>query len=441
MNTDRDFDRISRAWLDLMPDEAPDRVTAAVLQAVETTPQVGRPLAAIRRSFRMNRYSFAAVAVVAIAVVGGGLLVSRLATPSVGGPSPSPLVSPTASPSPVTGSPLPAELSGAWLGAHRDLAGVGDESGLALHVSDQGLGISPPNLQSVRILAAEGSMTADRQIRVTTPPADRICGSGDSGTYTWTLSPSGQTLTLTAVADACAARAQAFSGFWWLDDCKRSPCFGTIDAGTYGSEYFDPRLGSRTWSPRFGALTFTVPDGWATATDLPNVFSITPSADFARETVNGPDPGAIREVDVFAALRPPAQGAGCDAKPDDKAPHSVADLVASLKHDRALVVDQQPNTTIGGLPAIVLDVKLAASWTVQCPDAGTFAAYFAGSFGAGSGTSEYTLGVATGERQRLMLVDLGQGDIVAIVVDSSSSARFTELIDAATPIIDSFRFK
>ena len=40
MTESRNPDRLIRAWLDLMPDEAPDRVVSAVLQAVEATPQV-----------------------------------------------------------------------------------------------------------------------------------------------------------------------------------------------------------------------------------------------------------------------------------------------------------------------------------------------------------------------------------------------------------------
>ena len=46
MTSERDFDRLAQAWLELGPDEAPDRAVAAVLQAAETTPQVRRrPLA------------------------------------------------------------------------------------------------------------------------------------------------------------------------------------------------------------------------------------------------------------------------------------------------------------------------------------------------------------------------------------------------------------
>jgi len=75
MTTDRDFDRLARAWLETGPDEAPDRVIAAVLQAAETTPQVRRGLRRPTwRSFPMNRLSMAAVLAVAILAAGGGIL-------------------------------------------------------------------------------------------------------------------------------------------------------------------------------------------------------------------------------------------------------------------------------------------------------------------------------------------------------------------------------
>ena len=82
MTTERDFDRLARAWLDLGPNEAPDRVVAAVLQAAETTPQVRRPIGrSIWRSFHMNRLSIAAIAVVLVAVVGGGILFDKRPRP------------------------------------------------------------------------------------------------------------------------------------------------------------------------------------------------------------------------------------------------------------------------------------------------------------------------------------------------------------------------
>ena len=61
---ERDFDRIARAWLDLGPNEAPDRAVAAVLQAIETTPQQRRPFRwPVWRSTTMSRvYLLAALA-------------------------------------------------------------------------------------------------------------------------------------------------------------------------------------------------------------------------------------------------------------------------------------------------------------------------------------------------------------------------------------------
>ena len=88
MTSERDFDRLARAWLELGPDEAPDRVVAAVLQAVEDTPQVRRPLRwPTWRSFKMNRISQAAgLAAILVVVIGGGILLSQRNQPAAGGP-------------------------------------------------------------------------------------------------------------------------------------------------------------------------------------------------------------------------------------------------------------------------------------------------------------------------------------------------------------------
>ncbi len=109
MSNERDFDRLARAWLELGPNEAPDRVVAAVLQAAETTPQVRRPFRLpIWRSFAMNRIGQAlgAVAVLAIVVIGGALLLTPRNQPNVGGPAaPSLDITPTPSAPPASASP------------------------------------------------------------------------------------------------------------------------------------------------------------------------------------------------------------------------------------------------------------------------------------------------------------------------------------------------
>ena len=105
MTTDRDFDRLARAWLDLMPDEAPDRTVAAVLQAVETTPQVRRPIRWLTwRSQTMNRLPIA-LGAAAVVVVAGTVLLSRAGTspPVAASASPPATIAPTSpTPAPTT---------------------------------------------------------------------------------------------------------------------------------------------------------------------------------------------------------------------------------------------------------------------------------------------------------------------------------------------------
>ena len=74
MTSERDFDRLARAWLDLGPNEAPDRVIATVLQAAETTPQVRRPIRwPFRKDFQMTRLPILATVMATLVVVIGGL--------------------------------------------------------------------------------------------------------------------------------------------------------------------------------------------------------------------------------------------------------------------------------------------------------------------------------------------------------------------------------
>ena len=117
MTGQRDFDRLAQAWLELGPDEAPDRVVAAVLQAAQTTPQARRPIRWLRlRDDKMTRLPvLATVAATIVIVVGGLLLINRPNDHGVGAPS----ASPSSSASPAA-APLNLALrSTRWMGSER----------------------------------------------------------------------------------------------------------------------------------------------------------------------------------------------------------------------------------------------------------------------------------------------------------------------------------
>jgi hypothetical protein len=79
MTNERNFDRLARAWLEVGPAEAPDRLIAAVLQAAETTPQMRRPIR--RPPWRFLTMTpmrtGAAIAAVLVVAVGGAYLIAR----------------------------------------------------------------------------------------------------------------------------------------------------------------------------------------------------------------------------------------------------------------------------------------------------------------------------------------------------------------------------
>jgi hypothetical protein len=231
-------------------------------------------------------------------------------------------------------------------------------------------------------------------------------------------------------------------GTWYRVACKNTEdaCFGDLEAGTYQSQYIDPRLDvGAPWSAALGGITYTVPDGWSNSADWPNTFSLTPSASYATETADGPTPGKWHEILAFTQPFPAKPSATCNTGPDRTQPRTVAGLVASLRANPALEVTDAPDMTIDGYPATVVDLRVKDGWTSTCegdqvPGTVTFVQ-------AGDRQNDYGVGLWKGERQRLVLVDLGGGDVLGIVIDSGDPSRFEQLVAEATPIIKSFRFK
>jgi hypothetical protein len=100
----------------------------------------------------------------------------------------------------------------------------------------------------------------------------------------------------------------------------------------------------------------------------------------------------------------------------------------------------QPRTvTIDGHTGKMVDVSLAATGAGSCPDMSdpidVYLTYASG------GSDAWTWGTQGAERQRLIFLDLGAGDVVLIGIDSTDPARYDQLVNDAMPIVQSLTFK
>jgi hypothetical protein len=437
MSTDRNPDRIVRAWLDLMPDEAPDRAIESVLQAVEMTPQARRPLVRGRWRFpAMNRFlAIAAVVVLGTAALGGALLVGGQRGDAV--PT-APAVVATASPATSTfGGDLPAAH---WVGAPRDVPGLGVSTRTQLIFDSAGVFSLAGTEYGLSGRMLSQAVSDGTTLTFTSTHEGSGCRAGDVGRYGFAISPGGSVLTVRAGEDDCASRAVAAPGTWYRVVCTNEAdgCLGELEAGTYPSQYIEPRLptGGR-WAPRFGALTYTVPGGWSNSTDWPKSLSLTPTVDYRTEDAAGPKDGNLHEIFLFTQPRAAVQDASCASTMDTTVGTSVDELLGWLRRRPAIAMTTSTPITIDGKDGLMVDVQLSDSWTDRCPgDPEPSALLFTQE---GDREDGYTLGIVGNERMRLILLDLGDGNVLGIAIDSSDPDRFNDLVTQATPIVESLR--
>jgi hypothetical protein len=443
MTSSRDFDRLARAWLELGPTEAPDRVVAAVLQAAETTPQVRRPFRrSFWRSFHMNRLSIAAVAVAIVAVIGGGIILTRGGDQGIGGPaaSPPPTVAPSASAAP-SAAALPAPLAVQWNGPPRNVPLLAPTTRTRLLFTSSSFALSGDSYPR-GAMGSSASIDADGHLRLTSTSLSTPCTTGDVGTYPFTVSPGGKILTIGAGQDACAARAVAVAGTWYSSlDCKTDPmgCYGTLEAGTFPSQYVGPRVKpGDTWSPPFGAVTYTVPDGWVNSSDWPATFTLTPVANYATETKDGQTQGAWYEIAIWTQPAASQITTDCSSTEKTSVPRTVDGLIGHLTSSKAITSSKPQPITIGGYQGKWIDIQLAPGWTGHCPDLSVPSTNL---LVQSKATDAWDFGISAGERIRAILLDLGQGDVVLIFVDAGDGTKFDALVAEAMPIVQSMTFK
>jgi hypothetical protein len=324
---------------------------------------------------------------------------------------------------------------GTWIDAPRAITELGTTAVLpVLSIDPNGIAVRL-DLAGQLSLASSATMSGPGTLSLTLDNNAAVagCAAGDPGRYGWSLAPGGATLSLTATSDACAARAAAFAGTWTHSVCRDTTddCLGTVPAGTYLSTFFDMRDASAAVPNRgaYGQLRYTVPAGWANGDDFPTDYNLMPAADYAG-AAGVPDGPAYHGIYFFARPAAQADTATCAnalAPGIGQAPAALAAWVAG----RPGVVATKPTPiTIGGYPGTMVDVHMAPSRTQICPG-DTF-------------PSQPLLmgwGVAGGELQRYLFVDIGGGTTVAIIVDDNSRpSRFAELVAQAMPIIATFTF-
>jgi hypothetical protein len=426
MSTSRDLDRLMEAFLEDGPTVLTDRVLDAIRDDVDRTEQ--RADAGPWRTLFMQRPLFAAAVV--IAVLGGLAIYAAMnPRPDIGPPAES------AAPSPTNDElgTLPEELGYPFLGPAKaipDITGIdrGDlyfeNSVLAYEVGARTAFFSSP------------SITADGDLRLTTG-ANGVCAVGDEGTYPWSLSPGGTLLTIEPGADDCEVRAQVIPGSYERAACRNTnnDCLGELEAGDYVSHYFEPRP-LEEWSARHGAMTYTVPSGWAAYQDWPHLYGLTPQSEYS--PFSGQDcydcPGTR---DVIAILGNPG-AATLDCLEEETVPgvgFGTQDLVDWLSQHPGLVASEPEEWSVGGRPATSLVIEGAEDWTGTCDEANPFVAvpifYHPDGY-------HWALGVGT--RYHVTLIDLGDGDTVAVVVDTADEENFEAFVEEARPIIESFEF-
>jgi hypothetical protein len=447
-------------WLEDGPARAPSEALDTVLAAFPLIPQRRAARSGPWRYIPMqpSRALGAIAAVVAIAAGAILFLPRSSSTAIVGAPSPAPsaaastpIATPAPSPSsaetasPGTsqadfGTPLPSGLQARWMGGPAAGLGIATGSGTSMLFGASDFALSASNVNQARLLVASASAMPGQTLRVASSVDDGSCKAGAIGTYGWYLNPDGRTLTLAAKGDACAARSTALAGTWWLDGCKNTQdnCLGDVGAGTYSSEFIAPRLkGTATWSPIFGGLTYTVPAGWANSSDWPTTFGLTPSSDYARV---GPG-GQEGDRSILLVTQPVAlsSATACSGGANSSVAHTVSAEIAAIRRLPGLIASAPHSITVDGHPGEWLDLRESPSWTTVCSGGpGPEADYLAGP-GASDPAILGTVGTAV--RQRIILLDLGSGDLIAIQVSTTSADQFDSFAAESMAVIDSFRFK
>ena len=330
----------------------------------------------------MLRYGIAAAVIAVVAAIGFSLFnnVGEDTAP----PAPS-------ADEPAT-APIPEALRHPFVGLPRELPGI-NTSGVDRFVIT--LDASTLVLNE-NLLSSTAATNGSSLLLVTAADSVSGCEVGDEGTYDYSVSPGGSILTIETGDDACAARAVALPGRWQRSECRNPAnfCLGSLEAETYSSVFFEPRpIDGVAWRARFGAFTFSVPEGWAASDDWPEKYQLVPEEEYAtfdRTTVCSdvcPD-----QISLWAAPRAAAESCA-DGALAPGVGGSAAELRDWILAHPGLVAGQPQAITLAGLSATAIDLEVSPDWTGTCDPNNPFV-------GVPLFVGEYHIAVAAGDRYR-----------------------------------------
>jgi len=409
----------------------PGGIRDGVRAALPSTKQVRPDTGLSRFQTIMNgnaRYAAAAAIIALAAIIGFGVYQTQVATPDHS-------MKPTPSGSEAAQLfAIPAEVQGTFLGP-------GETQGAAQLVITPGRASYFDLTTGLEKVTSFASLIGPGRIRFTTAAASRTCAEGEHGDYRYSVGLHGRlTLAVTDVPDECGSRSFNLAGEWVRTSCKPvdQACLGGLAAGSYASTYFEPRQVGE-YAPRFGALTYRVPDGWANYADGATFFGLTP-----REVWDAFDPGADPCFDcsgtrdlIHLLSDPHAARQDCAEEYEPGIGTHVLSLAQWLQHHPGLDVRNVKSVTVTGHLGVSMVITARSDWTGTCAETKkkSFTAvpiFFR--------KDNWHWALSPNTSYGVVLIDIGGEHTVAVMIDTAHETELDRFMATAMPIIQTFDF-
>jgi hypothetical protein len=421
-----DIERVLDQFYAEGPSEMPDRLFLGVIDRIERVPQ--RRLAFMTRFTNMNsNLRLAAAAAIVVAVVGVGAF--ALSQRSDVGPQATATVSPSLGATPGASlSPMPAALAYPWIGPPRTVPEITPSLDGALLLFDHSGGGTLSydrlwhgyNTEMNNILSSTVGLPSPDTLVFALLGAENGCQKGDRGSYTFSLGPSGKTLALHAIADACAARSTAISGDWNRINDRTCACLGDMDPGAHVSAIFNPFVEPSAWVRNYGAFSYEVAAGWQNGADEDSNYFLTKQG----TAEGGP------QIVLWSGAAANSQDASCAPALEPGIGRTPAALASWLKGLPGVVATTPALITVGGLSGMTLDLSMKPTWTH--------------SYCNSPNPSVRTLNeldVAGTTHERIILLDAGSGGTLLVEIDAPDKATFDAFVVDAMQVVNTFQFK